>query len=285
MSPLNDRAINRGAESRWDLTVYANSGLCNRLRVLFSGMAIAQATGRRFAMRWQTNLKTSFFDRLFQNEWNVRANVPLDGRRTIDLMTRPWRIFPDLTQMQDDWLIVGNYGWLIRPARYAHHAALLAQCASYMQDLKPVPALQERIDTFRANYFRPRMIGVHLRRGDFLLYRPDVVNNLAPTMETVDRWLGESPDAGILLCTDDGAGDPYTHRKTAYEGIAEQFAQRYGERVLTPRPHTHTIAASRRQPRTHWSIYGSCVQPIGLSARRGVRSPRWRYSAVPYRPC
>ena len=243
MSSQNDRTTD-GDKARGDLTVYANSGLCNRLKVLLSGSAIAQTTGRRFAMRWVGHKMPGSFERLFQNEWNVRSDAPLDKRRLIDLTNQPWRTFPDLTQSQDDWLMVQHCDWLIRPAFFPHHAALQAQCAAFMQELKPIPALQERIDAFRDKNFRPRMIGVHLRRGDFHAFHPDVVNNLAATMETVDRWVDEESDAGILLCTDDGAQNLFSHRKMPYEGVVEQFAQRYGERMVTPQART----LDRRQP-------------------------------------
>jgi hypothetical protein len=241
MSPLNDRASDRTAPSRWDLTVYSRSGLSNRLKVLLSGLALAQATGRRYAMRWLTHPMSSPFDRLFQNEWNVRADVPLDYRRMID---PSWQAFPDLTQAHNDWVIVHHYDWLIQPARYPHHAALEERCASLFRELAPAPALQERIDRFRTNFFRAKMIGVHLRRGDFLFYRQDVVNNMAPTMETVDHWLDQAPEAGILLCTDDGAKDPFASRQIPFEGVAAQFARRYGARVVVNTPRT----LDRRQP-------------------------------------
>ena len=226
------------------LTVVGTSGLCNRLKVLLSGRVIAQATGRVFAMRWSTGSTGCLFDRLFQNQWSVSADVPVDEHSLIDLATRPWRNLPDLTQAQNDWLFVHHYDWLIRPGRYPQHAALEKRCALLVQELVPVAVLQERIDAFRAYSFRPQMIGVHLRRGDFIVSRPDVVDNLALALEAVDRWLDESPDAGILLSTDDGAPDPFNQSRLPYEGVLERFVQRFGERVVTPRPRT----LDRRQP-------------------------------------
>jgi hypothetical protein len=81
------------------------------------------------------------------------------------------------------------------------------------------------------------MIGVHLRRGDFTRHRPDTVANEHAAIRVVDQWLNAVPDAGILLCTDDGATVPLDQSTTVYEGLHEKFEKRYGSRVVwtTPR--------------------------------------------------
>jgi hypothetical protein len=75
------------------------------------------------------------------------------------------------------------------------------------------------------------MIGVHLRRGDLLHQRPDVASNTAQAIAAVDQFLEKAPDAGVFLCTDDGAVAPNTGRGTPAEGVREAFRLRYGSRV------------------------------------------------------
>ena len=54
------------------LTVDCRAGLCNRLMVLFSGMALAEATGRDFCMLWKRTASCgATFEELFRNSWNV----------------------------------------------------------------------------------------------------------------------------------------------------------------------------------------------------------------------
>lgn len=67
------------------------------------------------------------------------------------------------------------------------------------------------------------MIGVHLRRGDFLQLRPDVAWNTKPAILAVDNFLKNNPDVGIFLCTDDGAFVEKRTGKKHYEGINEKF--------------------------------------------------------------
>ena len=87
------------------------------------------------------------------------------------------------------------------------------------------------------------MIGVHLRRGDFVRRQPDVIANTAAALGAVDRYLEQSPNAGIFLSTDDGGPDQVTGR-TSHEGVREQFSKRYGTRVVWTMPRT----LDRRNP-------------------------------------
>ena len=54
------------------LIVCSPGGLNNRIRVLISGIALAEAAERKFAMLWPDNPACGAkFDELFQNKWPV----------------------------------------------------------------------------------------------------------------------------------------------------------------------------------------------------------------------
>lgn len=215
------------------LTVTSNAGLCNRLRVLLSGKVVAGATRREFAMLWQPDrVCAATFDQVFENEWNVGDDVEFDERHEIEFSHYAWNEIPDLLRAPQDHLFVRHFGWVYQPTRHAHHAALEPAVRALMLALSPVPTLQARIKSFRETHFRPKMIGVHLRRGDLVRWRPDTAGDLTPTMQTIDAWLDESPDAGILVCTDDGAPHPYTGRAISTQGVMAQMTARYGKRVV-----------------------------------------------------
>lgn len=223
--------------SQRSLTAAAEAGMCNRLRVLLSARAVARATDREFGMRWRANSGCgATFERLFENDWNVRADVFVDPRRVIDLPSTPWGSFPDWFALPAPHVYVYHHGWLIQPKRDERHIPLRALCEQWMNELQPVPQIADRVHEFREQHFRPTMIGVHLRRSDMTLARPDTTGNLAATLRQVDVWLGETPEAGILLCTDDGAGDPHTGQVVPAEGIAAKYRERYGERVVSTAP-------------------------------------------------
>ena len=126
---------------------------------------------------------------------------------------------------------------MIQAGNYPQHKALETRAQQITRELQPIPAIAASIRQFHDESFRPKMIGVHMRRGDFVKHRPDTVANLDVAIEAVDKWLNEAPDAGILLCTDDGAPLHATSAVSRYEGVRETFQSRYGPRVIwtTPR--------------------------------------------------
>lgn len=228
------------------LTVTCYLGLCNRLRVLLSGKIIAQVARREFTMLWVPTVGCGCaFDQLFQNDWNVCGDIPANRFQWLDCTRTPLYAFPDLTGNAEAQLAVEVNGWMLRPNLYPDHAVLEQHAHALTRELAPVPPIAREIATFRSQHFRDKMIGVHLRRGDFLRWRPDVVGNLQATFHAVDRWLDDAPEAGILVCTDDGAPNPYHGRATSREEIVARFLTRYGTRIVAPR----TSTLDRREPR------------------------------------
>jgi len=217
------------------LTVASNAGLGNRLRVLLSGKAVAEATGRAFAMQWKPTAACGCaFGRLFQNEWNVHEDTYFDYRKIYDLSNAPWQSFPDWYLLNDPDIFVFHHSFLYQTARFKHHRALEERAQQYMRALMPVDPLARRIEEFRQRHFRSCMIGVHLRRGDLMHHHPDTTGGFDLALRQTDAWLDKAPDAGILLCTDEGARNPFTHRATPVQNIRARFKGRYGERVVWP---------------------------------------------------
>lgn len=228
------------------LTVACRSGLANRLRVLLSGLAVAEVTGRAFAMDWpRTAACGATFDELFANRWPVQPSTPEACGRYPLAGQVARRAGPGWLAGAERHLAVQEVGWLYATDPSLDRQAMAARAACYLAELDLLPALRQRIDAFAAAHFRPTMIGVHLRRGDFLHRRPDVVANTALALAAVDRFLAGAPEAGILLCTDDGAVDPLKGAVPC-EGIREIFFARYGSRVIHTTPRSldrHTTAA------------------------------------------
>jgi hypothetical protein len=220
----------------WRLTVCCASGLANRLKVLTSGLALAEATGREFRMLWPINRRCAApFARLFGNPWNV---IDISSEEATAVPLRDWRFhrMPDLCAARDGHLIAQLSDWLIRPSKYPSHEPLRHRCVELFHELAPNAAVAAEIARFRTAYFRPVMIGVHLRRGDMVLQRPDVSANTAEALAQVERLLVREPDAGILLCTDDGAVDPDTNHYIRPEGLRRAFEQHFGDRVVSTTP-------------------------------------------------
>lgn len=220
------------------LVVFTKAGLSNRLRVMLSGIALAEATGRALTMLWpRTPACGAAFRELFTNDWPV---VDVDEVPSALAAMRPWKPrsrpgIGDLLEATEPHVVVRTSHWLIAPERFPTHRALAARCVELFAQLEPNSVIRDRVAAFRGRHFRPLMIGVHARRGDFLKIRPDRSWNTGRILAAVDRFLIERPEAGILLCTDDGAPEP-AGAPTAREGVRAILRARYGDRLVETSP-------------------------------------------------
>jgi hypothetical protein len=216
--------------------VFCDGGLANRLRVLVSGLAAAEVSKRTFKMLWpRTAACAASFRELFTNNWPVqdvdRINQSLLVYKI--LSGSPFSSIQQFTADPRQDIVLGLYHWLV-DCQPQHAPDMYARCCELLYKLEPLPEITKRIIETQ-QYFRPTMIGVHLRRNDFLRVRPDVSWNTRAAYIAVDQFLEKHPEAGIFLCTDDGAVDQHTD-DLRYEGVRDVFQTRYGNKVITTSP-------------------------------------------------
>lgn len=246
------------------LTAYSFVGLTGRLRCLLSGMALAEATDRQFCMYWPrtTHCGASFHD-LFSNEWPVVAVDAADvasHRRRSFAATDP---IPDLRTSSDVHLHVTSGTWMVPMRESGTPGPLARRCGELFDRLQPTEEIHGLVHDFVRRSFRPTMVGVHVRRGDFVSVYPNIVDSIDRTTAAVDRYLEDAPSAGVLLCTDDGAELPQGAVAPQY-GVAAHFGRRYGDRLVRYSPRS----LNRAEPiavidslvellllrRTHWFV-------------------------------
>lgn len=216
--------------------LFSPGGLCNRLKMLVSGQVLAEAAGAHLEFLWPLNSTCGCsYEDLFEPSVDVRT-VP---EPAIDSLPQRigWGVAPpDLLTEPGDRVVLGHMSWLVRPDLYPAHEALWPNVSKRFDALVPRPWITQRADDFARQHFRTRMVGVHLRRGDFHLARPDVVANTEAAMTLVHHHLERWPDAGIFLATDDSALAGYMGTQT--EGVREILRKRFGDRVV------HTVPRS-----------------------------------------
>ena len=217
------------------LTVAASAGLCNRLRVLLSGMALAEVTGRRFTMLWpQTSDCAASFSELFVNPWPVQSVTHTDWMNLCQTASRE-RVRYDLLMADAPDLYFWTSHSLLVPQRFPVHKQLRRRMGELLALMQPTEDIMTRV-MFQSAEFHPHMIGVHLRRGDYRFSEPVMADNTEAAMQAIDAYLAQCPDSGVLLCTDDGAVDQYSGKRLPTEGVRAKFIRRYGERVVSTTP-------------------------------------------------
>lgn len=213
------------------LVVASPHGLGNRLRPLLSGMVLAEASQRRFSFLWARTVACgAAFHDLFENNW------PVQEVASAVVKTLPtWPRLPDVLTVTEPNLTVRTPYCLLAPSCHPAHAALMPRCAELLAELQPIPEIAQKVMAFQASHFHPHMIGVHLRRGDFTIVRRWQANNLGSSLRAVDKLLERWPDAGILLCSDDGASEQGT-RPWPATGVQAAYQRRYGPRLVVRQP-------------------------------------------------
>ena len=213
------------------LTVGAVAGLTARLRIAISGLAVAEATRRCFCMLWPLTPECAApFHSLFLNPWNI-VEMGQEGVAEVRCLPRFHEAeLPTLLASSERNIARRFMSWHDFPA----DSSLLARCRTLMNELQPVPSVIEKVERFRLAHHRPEMIGVHLRRGDYVGLRPDKTHNTDKAIEATDAFLDHYPAAGILLCTDEEV------TKDSRDGeVRRRFASRYGDRLTQTAPSSY----------------------------------------------
>ena len=223
-----DESFSRSDRS---LTVGSGAGLTARLRILIRGLALAEMTQRQFRMLWPlTSHCAAPFNALFTNPWNVATLAESQAEEVKYLPRFASNELPALLASNEPHLARRRMSWHEFPAE----SPLMARCRSLMNELQPLPQIVEKVDRFREAHCRPEMIGVHLRRGDYVALRPDKTHNTDKAIEATDAFLEQHPTAGILLCTDE---ETTTHSGDGE--VRQRFAARYGDRLVQTAPSTY----------------------------------------------
>lgn len=217
------------------------TGLGNRLWSISCLATLAECTGHRPAPVWmQTADFGGRFGDLFEPlSTGVLPFTIADGgalpRRPATMRSPENLLREHLSALAGK--DVNHWKLLMAPVIDPGLAPFRSRCIELFSVFRPSPPLVARIERFRRDHFRPTMIGVHLRRGDFIRVHPRSAANEPEVIRHIDAFLAADPGAGILLVTDDGAIDPIT-REAARGGVRERFLTRYGDRLVIPPCHS-----------------------------------------------
>lgn len=251
------------------LTVAAQGGLCNRLRVLFGTLAVAEAQQVPTRLVWEPNWQCeAYFDELFeplQSPWLTVTNGSfLDRPSSHKELYLPQVLRLPLYRKQIKLFHPDRHGPLA-DALHKYGSLYLNtgfQVAPYgteqFRRLRALPELQARIDDTVA-HFPENIIGVHVRRSD------NTWSKQVSTDEAFVRAMEQYPDAKFYIASDDAEvkwrlRDTFKGRTLAQEtdGLRDN-AFSLGEALVD----LCCLAATRRVIGSYWSSFSDLAAEIG----------------------
>ncbi|MCB9170907.1 MAG: hypothetical protein H6594_11205 [Flavobacteriales bacterium] len=272
------------------IDVVPMAGLCNRMRVIDSAIALSERLGWPVRVHWMpnTDLNCRFRD-LF---------LRIEGVRIVEGMRRPSRLafrfgkYHDLMEKVGRLLRTTYYYWdenerlehdarhpeVLRQRRHAHIISYwqFLERADPFRGFVPLPHLQERIERI-VNGFGASTIGVHIRRTDNAWSTETSPTHLFH--QAMQREIDADANAMFFLATDS-------------EEVKREMIQTYPDRVLTtPGPadrlskvgmenglvDLYCLSRSRKLLGSYKSSYSRTAAMLGrieeLTVRRTSASP------------
>lgn len=189
------------------LTIAAQGGLCNRLRVLFGAIAVGRATQTKVRFVWHPDWQCeAYFDELFQtieSPWvQVVNGTFLDRLSSHKELYLPQVLRLPFYRKQIKLFHPERHGSLVQNLQKYKSLYINSgfQIAPFSTDeiklLRPLPELQQRIETIVRN-FTDNMVGVHIRRSD------NSWSTSVSTDEAFIQAMEKYPSARFYIATDD----------------------------------------------------------------------------------
>lgn len=204
------------------LTLVPQGGLCNRLRAMLSAVSLVEENriDAHIRVAWSADAECAArFDQLFepypaacltigQRRWTdrpvTRRNLHWPALVRSLFYTAQYRNRPPIIEDLSD-LLPQKAATVPATSAAVYVSTGHAFCAyspQYVRRLRPLPHLQQRIETLSA-HFDSHTIGIHIRRTDHttaIAESPDALFEA-----TIARCIAADPAAHFFLATDDAA--------------------------------------------------------------------------------
>lgn len=190
------------------LTLVPQGGLCNRLRAVLSAVSLVEEKRIKALIRvgWSADAECAArFDQLF--EPYPAACLTIGQRHWLDRpVTRRNLHWPALLRSA---LYTAQYrnrppaaAALCGKIYVSTGHAFCEYSPEYVRRLRPLPHLQERIDTLSAD-FDAHTIGIHIRRTDHSTAIAESPDSLF--VDAIGQCIASDPEVSFFLATDDSA--------------------------------------------------------------------------------
>jgi hypothetical protein len=271
-----------------------NSGLCNRMRAIASGLALARASGQPLTVYWlRTSALNCAFGRLFE---------PLAGAEVVDIRTTRFKLalgggarrmraahkrMPfDLFLSTDKIDEFNEQGIdLAEPVSQARrcgietYAPFYVDTASYSDFIPRRDILAEADKTLAGLGVAgggDRLVGVHIRRGDNSA--SIAVSPLDTFIERMQREVDEHPQTWFFLATDDPASEQAVQK--AFPGrVTARSKHLARDRTRGVRDALVDLLVLSHCPLilgSYWSSFSQTAREMGEGTLEVMVAPKYR---------
>lgn len=198
-------------------------GLANRIKCLVSMWRLSERYDLNLYLNWNRNDKCgASFYRLFKNQFKFISNDALEGIN-YKHVSETYRFIPLPGEIPDNFARVYSTkrGNNIEFAFDRIPVGMRESIISYLNQLQPVKAIESVVTKFTIKHNVPQLVGVHIRRGDFLDGKEGLgkVSSDNKFIEKMNEILKDDPSAGFFLCTD-------------CQITEDKFVKEFGEKII-----------------------------------------------------
>ncbi len=188
----------------------AHGGLSNRIKCLVSSMDIAKNTGRSILLCWAKNKDcNSTFSELFENK--IIEISKEDLRKMLKSKDSKVILGGENFSIGNEKYIINDlpfFSFVDKEQGYDFHKTspeIRLKIVRYLKGLKIKKSITDEVEIFYKKKFKGRMVGVHIRKGDFVFIKNGVGNVSSEKMfiKKIKEEIEKNKETKFFLATED----------------------------------------------------------------------------------
>ncbi len=188
----------------------AHGGLSNRIKCLISSVDIAKRTGRSVLLYWAKNKDcNSTFSELFEN--NITGISKEELRKILKSKDSKVILEGGNFLLEDKKYIINElpiFSFVDKKQDYHFYKTpqeIRLKIIRYLRTLKIKKSIQEEVEDFYGKRFGGRIVGVHIRKGDFVFVENGVGNVSSERMfiKKIKEEIAKNKETKFFLATED----------------------------------------------------------------------------------
>jgi len=200
-------------------------GIANRIKCLIPMLRISEKYNKKMYLYWVQNKTCGApFDKLFDNKfWMINKESLYKLLKEDSIISETYRFITLNGEVSDGFAKVfptkrgNNIDFEFDRIPISVRENIL----SYLNRLKPIKVIQSIVDKFTLKHNVKDLVGVHIRRGDFLGGKEGLgkVSSDNKFIEKMNDILKDDPSSKFFLCTD-------------CQQTEDKFIEKFGNKII-----------------------------------------------------